>query len=244
MAGKYYRSFEHHLKPDPIYGNLDVAKFISCVMHDGKRGTAEKIFYDAVDIMEQRSGQPGVQVFETALNNAKPALEVKSRRVGGATYQVPIEVRPERRTALASRWLISFARGRSEKSMAERLAGEVAARDERLAAAREAHATLEATHAGLATRVEVLVADRDGLSAARERLEGARAELQARVEVLEAEHAGLEAQAAALVAEGDRLRRTLEACQDDLKAREADAVRAAAERDAAQALLARIGKGP
>ena len=96
-------------------------------MVDGKKSKAEKIFYDAVDIMEQRSGENGVEMFEAALNNAKPALEVKSRRVGGATYQVPIEVRPERRTALASRWLIGFARGRSEKSMAERLAAELLA---------------------------------------------------------------------------------------------------------------------
>ena len=96
-------------------------------MVDGKKSKAEKIFYDAVDIMEQRSGENGVEMFEAALNKAKPALEVKSRRVGGATYQVPIEVRPERRTALASRWLIGFARGRSEKSMAERLAAELLA---------------------------------------------------------------------------------------------------------------------
>jgi small subunit ribosomal protein S7 len=96
-------------------------------MLDGKKSIAEKIFYDAVDIMEERSGKSGVQIFEEALTNAKPALEVKSRRVGGATYQVPIEVRPERRTALASRWLISYARARSEKSMAERLAGELLA---------------------------------------------------------------------------------------------------------------------
>jgi small subunit ribosomal protein S7 len=96
-------------------------------MVDGKKSIAERIFYDAMDTLEQRSGQPGVQVFEQALTNAKPALEVKSRRVGGATYQVPIEVRPERRTALATRWLIGFARGRSEKTMADRLAAELLA---------------------------------------------------------------------------------------------------------------------
>ena len=112
---------------DPRYGSPTVTKFINSLMVDGKKSIAEKIFYDAVDIIEQRSGQPGVDVFEQALNNAKPALEVKSRRVGGATYQVPIEVRPDRRTALATRWLISFARGRSEKSMSERLAGELLA---------------------------------------------------------------------------------------------------------------------
>ena len=93
-------------------------------MFDGKKSVAERIFYDAIEIVEKRSGESGLEAFEKALNNAKPALEVKSRRVGGATYQVPIEVRPERRTALATRWLIGFARARSEKSMAERLAGE------------------------------------------------------------------------------------------------------------------------
>ena len=113
--------------PDPRFESRAVTKFINNLMLDGKKSIAEKIFYDAVDMVEQRSGQPGLQVFEQALNNAKPALEVKSRRVGGATYQVPIEVRPERRTALAMRWLIGFARARPEKSMAERLAGELLA---------------------------------------------------------------------------------------------------------------------
>ena len=93
-------------------------------MLDGKKSVAEKIFYDAIEMLEKRSDQSGLEAFEQALNNAKPALEVKSRRVGGATYQVPIEVRPDRRTALATRWLIGFARARSEKTMAERLAGE------------------------------------------------------------------------------------------------------------------------
>ena len=121
------RAVKRETPPDPRFESRGVTKFINNLMVDGKKSKAEKIFYDAIDIMEQRSGQPGVQVFETALNNAKPALEVKSRRVGGATYQVPIEVRPDRRTALATRWLISFARGRSEKSMAERLAAELLA---------------------------------------------------------------------------------------------------------------------
>ena len=121
------RAVKRETPPDPKFESRGVTKFINNLMVDGKKSKAEKIFYDTIDIMEQRSGQPGVQVFETALNNAKPALEVKSRRVGGATYQVPIEVRPDRRTALATRWLISFARGRSEKSMAERLAAELLA---------------------------------------------------------------------------------------------------------------------
>ena len=121
------RAEKRETKPDPKFESRIVTKFINNLMVDGKKSKAEKIFYDAVDIMEERSGESGVEVFETARNNAKPALEVKSRRVGGATYQVPIEVRPERRTALASRWLIGFARSRSEKSMAERLAGELLA---------------------------------------------------------------------------------------------------------------------
>jgi small subunit ribosomal protein S7 len=121
------RAVHRETPGDPRFGSQTITKFINSLMLDGKKSLAEKIFYDAVDLMEQRSGQPGEEIFELALNNSKPALEVKSRRVGGATYQVPIEVRPDRRTALAIRWLISFARDRSEKSMAERLAGELLA---------------------------------------------------------------------------------------------------------------------
>jgi small subunit ribosomal protein S7 len=121
------RADKRETPADPKFESRTVTKFINNLMVDGKKSKAEKIFYDAVDLLEERSGQPGLQVFEQALNNSKPALEVKSRRVGGATYQVPVEVRPERRTALASRWLISFARSRSEKTMAERLAGELLA---------------------------------------------------------------------------------------------------------------------
>jgi len=121
------RAEKRETPPDPHFGSRTVTKFINNLMLDGKKSVAEKIFYDAVEILEQRTGQPGVQVFEQALTNAKPALEVKSRRVGGATYQVPIEVRPERRAALATRWLITYARGRSEKSMSERLAAELLA---------------------------------------------------------------------------------------------------------------------
>jgi len=109
---------------DPKYDSLVVAKFVNALMRDGKRSTAEKIFYDALDIIEDKSGQAGVDVFEQALNNVKPAVEVKSRRVGGATYQVPIEVRPQRRQALAIKWMVGYARGRSEKTMADRLAQE------------------------------------------------------------------------------------------------------------------------
>ena len=110
--------------PDPRFQSPTVTKFINNLMLDGKKSVAERIFYTAIEILEKRSDTSGLEAFEQALNNAKPALEVKSRRVGGATYQVPIEVRPDRRTALATRWLIGFARARSEKSMAERLAGE------------------------------------------------------------------------------------------------------------------------
>ena len=110
---------------DARYDSQTVSKFINAMMLEGKKSTAEGIFYDAMDLVEQRTNQPGVNVFKQALSNLKPAVEVKSRRVGGATYQVPVEVRPERRTALAMRWLITFSRERNEKSMAEKLAAEI-----------------------------------------------------------------------------------------------------------------------
>jgi small subunit ribosomal protein S7 len=111
--------------PDPRYDSQTVSKFVNVLMYQGKKSVSEGIFYKAMDLIEQRTGQPGVNVFKQALNNAKPVLEVKSRRVGGATYQVPVEVRPERRTALAMRWILEYARARSEKDMAERLAAEL-----------------------------------------------------------------------------------------------------------------------
>jgi small subunit ribosomal protein S7 len=110
--------------PDPRFGSQLVTRFINNLMKGGKKSTAEKTFYGAMDIIAERTKEDPLQVFEKAVNNVKPMLEVKSRRVGGSTYQVPIEVRPERRTALAFRWLISFARQRSEHTMAEKLAGE------------------------------------------------------------------------------------------------------------------------
>ena len=113
--------------PDPKYDSTVVTKFVNGLMNDGKKSTAERIFYDALEMVEERSGQPALNVFQQAVSNAKPALEVKSRRVGGATYQVPVEVRPERRQALAIKWLIGYARGRSEKTMADRLAQELLA---------------------------------------------------------------------------------------------------------------------
>jgi len=119
------KSSKRTIPADPRYDSQTVSKFMNNLMHEGKKSTAENIFYKAMDLIEQRSGQPGVNVFKQALNNVKPALEVKSRRVGGATYQVPVEVRPERRTALASRWILQFARARSEKTMSERLAAEL-----------------------------------------------------------------------------------------------------------------------
>jgi small subunit ribosomal protein S7 len=118
-------SVRRDLPPDPRYGSDVVTKFINNLMMDGKKSTSETIFYSAMELVEERAGQPAFKVFDQALNNVKPAVEVKSRRVGGATYQVPIEVRPDRRTALAMRWLIGYARQRSEKSMAERLAAEI-----------------------------------------------------------------------------------------------------------------------
>ncbi len=119
------KAVKRQVPPDPRYDSQTVSKFINHLMSDGKKSTAEKVFYKSMDLIEQRSGQPGVQVFKQALNNVKPLLEVKSRRVGGATYQVPIEVRQDRRTALAMRWIIQYSHGRGEKSMAERLAAEL-----------------------------------------------------------------------------------------------------------------------
>jgi small subunit ribosomal protein S7 len=117
---------------DPRYGSTTVTKFINALMTDGKKSTAEGIFYEAMRIVEEKTGQPAMNVFKQGVNNAKPVLEVKSRRVGGATYQVPVEVRPERRNALAMKWLVGFARDRGDKTMAERLANELmaAARNE------------------------------------------------------------------------------------------------------------------
>jgi len=112
---------------DARYDSQTVSKFINVLMYQGKKSTAERVFYEAMDLVENRTSQPGVNVFKQALTNLKPVVEVKSRRVGGATYQVPVEVRPDRRTALAMRWLISYTRDRNEKSMAEKLAAEVIA---------------------------------------------------------------------------------------------------------------------
>ena len=110
---------------DPIYGGKLVTKLVNQVMLDGKRGTAQKACYGAFEIIKDKTGREPLEVFEEAMNNIMPVLEVKARRVGGATYQVPIEIRPERRQTLGLRWLVSYARARSERTMQERLAGEI-----------------------------------------------------------------------------------------------------------------------
>ncbi|MBI5838454.1 MAG: 30S ribosomal protein S7 [Candidatus Eisenbacteria bacterium] len=115
------------LPPDPRFNNVLVTKFVNSVMSGGKKSTAEGIVYNSIQLLAEKTGQDGLSVLKTALNNVKPVLEVKSRRVGGATYQVPVEIRPERRTALAIRWLLVSAKARSEKTMADKLAGELLA---------------------------------------------------------------------------------------------------------------------
>ena len=111
--------------PDPLYNSKLVTKLVNNVMYDGKKGVAQTIVYDAFTMIEEKIGQNALEVFQAALDNIKPELEVKARRVGGSTYQVPMEVRPERQQTLALRWLIAYSRNRSERTMAERLAGEI-----------------------------------------------------------------------------------------------------------------------
>ncbi len=115
------------IQPDARFNNVLVTRFINALMLQGKKSTAERIFYDAVDIIEKKTGTDGLSVVKSALANVKPVLEVKSRRVGGATYQVPVEVRQDRRTALALRWLIQYARLRPDHTMADRIAAELIA---------------------------------------------------------------------------------------------------------------------
>jgi len=111
--------------PDPVYGSKTVSKLINNIMLDGKKGIAQRIVYNAFDIIKEKTGEDPLEVFEKAMNNLMPVLEVKARRVGGANYQVPVEVRPERRETLALRWLTNYARQRGEKTMDERLAREI-----------------------------------------------------------------------------------------------------------------------
>ena len=117
---------KREILPDPKFGNVTLAKFMNHLMVSGKKSVAEKIVYGALELVEERTKRDPLEVFDEALENIAPHVEVKSRRVGGATYQVPVEVRPSRRLALAMRWLVEFSRNRSEKSMAQRLAGELA----------------------------------------------------------------------------------------------------------------------
>ncbi len=113
------------LLPDPRYNDVLVTRFVNSLMEEGKKSTATKLFYDALDIVEERSKENGLETWKKALNNVMPSVEVKSRRVGGATFQIPGEVRPGRKTALGMKWLINYSRARNEKSMAEKLAGEI-----------------------------------------------------------------------------------------------------------------------
>ena len=119
------RPVKREVLPDPKYGSKLVSKFANCMMMDGKKGISETILYKSMEIIEQKTQKNPIEVFVQALENVKPMVEVKSRRVGGATYQVPVEIRPERRQALGIRWIINYSRNRSEKTMFQRLAGEL-----------------------------------------------------------------------------------------------------------------------
>ena len=118
-------SIKREVLPDPKYNSELVAQFVNVMMRSGKKSVSQRILYDSFELIEQRSNEEGLVVFSQAINNAKPLLEIRSRRVGGATYQVPVDVRPARRTTLAIRWLIQAARSRNDKTMAERVAGEI-----------------------------------------------------------------------------------------------------------------------
>ncbi len=120
------RPVKREVLADPVFGDVLVTKFINCMMEDGKKSAAEKIFYGAIEIVTQKAqGEEAIVVFKRALENLKPQVEVRTRRVGGSNYQIPVEVRPERRQALALRWLISYSRLRNEKSMRDKLAAEI-----------------------------------------------------------------------------------------------------------------------
>jgi small subunit ribosomal protein S7 len=118
---------KRYILPDPKFGDVLVSKFVNYMMVDGKKSIAYSIFYNALAIVENKTGENGLETWKKALNNVMPAVEVKSRRVGGATFQVPMEVRPERKTSMGIKWLISYARNRGEKTMTEKLAGEIIA---------------------------------------------------------------------------------------------------------------------
>lgn len=125
MSRRQGTAIRREIPADPVYGDVFVQRFINYLMKDGKKSTAESVFYNAMDIITEKKGQKGIEVFKEALANVKPVLEVKSRRVGGVTYQVPVEVRSERTITLAVRWLVRYARRRSEYSMASKLAAEL-----------------------------------------------------------------------------------------------------------------------
>ncbi len=120
-----HKAEKREINPDPKFGDLIVSKFMNAIMYDGKKSVAERIVYGAFDVVHEKSRQDAVAIFHTALENIQPHVEVRSRRVGGATYQVPVDVRPERRQALAIRWLITAARNRNETTMVDRLSGEL-----------------------------------------------------------------------------------------------------------------------
>jgi small subunit ribosomal protein S7 len=119
------RAEQRTILPDPIYNDVVVAKFINCMMRSGKKSVSQKIFYEALDIIKSKTNMDGIQVFKQAMENVKPQIEVRPRRVGGATYQVPMEVRPERKISLAIRWILNAARSRNERTMINKLAGEL-----------------------------------------------------------------------------------------------------------------------
>jgi len=121
------RAKKRIIEPDPKFNDVVVTKFINNMMYDGKKSIAAQTFYEAMELVEKRASEPGVEVWRRALNNVMPSVEVKSRRVGGSTFQVPIEVNPSRKSALGMRWLIGYARKRNEKTMMEKLAGEILA---------------------------------------------------------------------------------------------------------------------
>lgn len=116
---------QREVLPDPKYNDIVITKTINALMYDGKKSTAESVFYQALDLVEKKVGEEGIKVFKKAMNNIKPAVEVKSRRIGGATYQVPVEVRPNRKQSLALRWLREYSRTRAGKNMVEKLADEI-----------------------------------------------------------------------------------------------------------------------
>jgi small subunit ribosomal protein S7 len=125
MPRKGHASLKREVLPDPVYQSTLVTKFVNSMMYDGEKSTAEAIFYSAMKRMEEKGGDEAIKLFKKAVENVKPLLEVKTRRVGGANYQVPVEVNPDRRTSLAIRWLVSYARARGEKGMTDKLSNEL-----------------------------------------------------------------------------------------------------------------------